>query len=257
VPSDRVWEADWYSAGLNGFGGRVDQVIPRGYPAYARILHPARTESGDEVRWSDVATWSGTVLHPLAQFQSSRFQVAHGCRQRILVPADPLGVGGELEHLVEPTLKDVVRPVRLVHTRCRALPRPRQVSVAVAHREPTPIRRSRMAEQRSRTTPEPAVGQTPFVRVLSRPPDRFPSLVLPPARNAIVSAARLTSTQHSSSGPTVSSLRSPPTHNWKPSTSIQPTTSLLRATKSTRGRRQRTSINTLFCRRPLDRVRAS
>jgi hypothetical protein len=70
VPSDRVWEADWYSAGLNGFGGRVDQVIPCGYPAYARILHPARDVSGDERRWSDVATWSGTVLHPLAQFHA-------------------------------------------------------------------------------------------------------------------------------------------------------------------------------------------
>jgi hypothetical protein len=70
VPSHRVSEADWYTAALNGLGGRVDQVVPRGYPAYARILHPARDNSGDEARWSDVATWSGTVLHPLAQFHA-------------------------------------------------------------------------------------------------------------------------------------------------------------------------------------------
>jgi hypothetical protein len=70
VPSHRVSEADWYGAGLNGFGGRVDQVIPRGYPAYARILHPAEDEHGDPVRWSDVAAWSGRVLHRLAQFDA-------------------------------------------------------------------------------------------------------------------------------------------------------------------------------------------
>ncbi|HKE69717.1 MAG TPA: hypothetical protein VKB55_10710 [Nocardioidaceae bacterium] len=68
MPSPRVSEADWYTAGLNGFGARVDQVVPHGYPAYARILHPARDERGSEVRWSDVAAWSGKVLHPLAQF---------------------------------------------------------------------------------------------------------------------------------------------------------------------------------------------
>ena len=70
VPSPRIGEADWYGASLNGFGGRVDQVVPRGYPAYARILHPAGDESGNAVRWSDVAAWSGRVLHPLAQFHA-------------------------------------------------------------------------------------------------------------------------------------------------------------------------------------------
>lgn len=70
VPSPRIGEADWYGAGLTGFGGRVDQVVPRGYPAYARILHPASDESGNAVRWSDVAAWTGRILHPLAQFHA-------------------------------------------------------------------------------------------------------------------------------------------------------------------------------------------
>jgi hypothetical protein len=70
VPSHRVGEADWYGASLNGFGGRVDQVVPRGYPAYARILHPATDVDGKAVRWSDVATWTGRVLHPVAQFHA-------------------------------------------------------------------------------------------------------------------------------------------------------------------------------------------
>jgi hypothetical protein len=70
VPSREVSAAAWYGESLNGFGGRVDQVIPRGYPAYARILHPASNEHGEPVRWSEVAAWAGTVLHPLAQFHA-------------------------------------------------------------------------------------------------------------------------------------------------------------------------------------------
>jgi hypothetical protein len=70
VPSHHVAEADWYGAALDGFGGRVDQVIPRGYPAYARILHPASDERDEPARWSEVAAWAGTVLHPLAQFHA-------------------------------------------------------------------------------------------------------------------------------------------------------------------------------------------
>lgn len=88
MPSPRVSEADWYTAGLNGFGGRVDQVVPGGYPAYARILHPASDQRGDAVRWSDVAAWSGKVLHPLAQFHriAGRWQYE---------PSDPVGWPGE------------------------------------------------------------------------------------------------------------------------------------------------------------------
>jgi hypothetical protein len=70
VPSDRTAEAAWFGAGLTGFGGRVDQNIPRGYAAYARVLHPARDENNQPARWSNVAARSGTVLHPRAQFHS-------------------------------------------------------------------------------------------------------------------------------------------------------------------------------------------
>jgi hypothetical protein len=67
VPSTRVSEADWYGAALVGWG-TVGSVIPRGYAAYARILHPATGPGDERLRWSDVAHACGTVMHPLAQF---------------------------------------------------------------------------------------------------------------------------------------------------------------------------------------------
>jgi hypothetical protein len=69
VPSTRVSEADWYGAALVGWGA-VESVIPRGFAAYARLLHPPSGPAGDRVRWSDVAHGTGTVLHPRAQFSA-------------------------------------------------------------------------------------------------------------------------------------------------------------------------------------------
>ncbi|MEO8829205.1 hypothetical protein [Lapillicoccus sp.] len=68
VPDSRVEEADWFSDALAGFGGRVEQVLPGTYPAYARILHPANGGGAVPSRWSEVAASVGTVVHPLAQF---------------------------------------------------------------------------------------------------------------------------------------------------------------------------------------------
>ena len=70
TPDGRVEEAEWYAAALAGFGGRVECVVPRGYAAYARILHPANRPDGARVPWAEVAAAIGTVLHPLAQFPS-------------------------------------------------------------------------------------------------------------------------------------------------------------------------------------------
>jgi hypothetical protein len=49
----------------------VGSVVPTGYAAYARILHPAWRSGGGRaraVRWAEVAVWSGRRLHPQAQF---------------------------------------------------------------------------------------------------------------------------------------------------------------------------------------------
>jgi len=70
TPDSRVEQAEWCTAALAGFGGRVECVVPRGYPAYARILHRAGRPSSGSVRWAEVAAATGRVLHPLAQFAS-------------------------------------------------------------------------------------------------------------------------------------------------------------------------------------------
>ena len=47
------------------------QLLPGGFPAYARVFHPAYL-SGPEVqpvRWSTVASWTGRTVHPLMQFE--------------------------------------------------------------------------------------------------------------------------------------------------------------------------------------------
>src|SRR5437870_5403566 len=52
-------------------GTRVASVVPTGYAAYVRVLHPAgRREHGAPrpVAWREVAAWSGRVCHPLAQY---------------------------------------------------------------------------------------------------------------------------------------------------------------------------------------------
>ena len=86
---------DWIAAGLDRpWRNTVHDVIPRGFPAYARVLHPVTRErpvdrewpaDGDraaweallseafevdveQVTWDQVAAAFGTVMHPLAQW---------------------------------------------------------------------------------------------------------------------------------------------------------------------------------------------
>ena len=62
--------ADWVVEGVGPFGSGVGSLIPVGYVAYARILHPAVTSGGMPVRWDTVAAWSGRIVHPRAQFEA-------------------------------------------------------------------------------------------------------------------------------------------------------------------------------------------
>ncbi|WP_421844163.1 hypothetical protein [Mycobacterium sp.] len=66
-------EASWVKPRLSPFGAdRVDSVIPGGFAAYARLLHPVWrcTPNQNEhlVRWREVAAWSGTALQRTTQF---------------------------------------------------------------------------------------------------------------------------------------------------------------------------------------------
>ncbi|MBD3926915.1 hypothetical protein IEZ26_20010 [Nocardioides cavernae] len=62
-------EADWWDTTWeSGTPAAVGFLIPRGFEAYARVLHPARDREGRGVRWAAVAVESGTTLHPEAQW---------------------------------------------------------------------------------------------------------------------------------------------------------------------------------------------
>jgi hypothetical protein len=72
-PSDRVEVADWIREQLHPFAQDVGSVVPSGFEAYARIFHPASTSRDwkeAEVRWSEVAAWSGRAVHPEMQFHA-------------------------------------------------------------------------------------------------------------------------------------------------------------------------------------------
>jgi hypothetical protein len=71
-PSAEVTAADWLGPRLRRFGSAVAGVVPDRFPAYVRILHPARGPDGLPVRWAEVAAWSGRTMHRLAQFHAIR-----------------------------------------------------------------------------------------------------------------------------------------------------------------------------------------
>jgi hypothetical protein len=70
TPSDAIENADWIGHRLHPFNAHdVGSVVPTGFAAYARILHPAFTRE-NPVRWTEVAAWSGRVIHPEVQFHA-------------------------------------------------------------------------------------------------------------------------------------------------------------------------------------------
>jgi hypothetical protein len=70
-PSADLSAAAWVAARLMGpFAGSVGSVVPAGFEAYARILHPATTQTGAPARWGTVASASGAVEHRLMQFHA-------------------------------------------------------------------------------------------------------------------------------------------------------------------------------------------
>jgi hypothetical protein len=72
--SSDVRQADWIGPRLAPWGddSTAAIVVPAGFAAYARVLHPAGVQEHGErpVRWADVAAWSGMPLRPDAQFHS-------------------------------------------------------------------------------------------------------------------------------------------------------------------------------------------
>lgn len=86
LPDADVSAADWWETSWEGdTPAAVGFLIPRGFEAYARLLHPSALGDGTPVPWAEVARACGTTLHPLAQWQRLAF---HG-------DLDPRGEGPE------------------------------------------------------------------------------------------------------------------------------------------------------------------
>jgi hypothetical protein len=69
--SVKVEEAAWIAGRLSPFGaGVVTSVVPVGFEAYARVLHPLDPPARGQQpgRWVDVASWSGIELVPGIHF---------------------------------------------------------------------------------------------------------------------------------------------------------------------------------------------
>lgn len=69
-----MWSADvgagsWIAPRLGSFG-QVASVVPRGFGAYARVLHPATDRDDRPARWAQVCQTTGRTPHALAQWQS-------------------------------------------------------------------------------------------------------------------------------------------------------------------------------------------
>lgn len=75
-----VDQAAWIADRLAEFGTTVSSVVPAGFEAYARVLHPAEAPHhgyGKLVRWHQVAAWSGMPLRSDAQFHSIALPMAN------------------------------------------------------------------------------------------------------------------------------------------------------------------------------------
>ncbi|WP_432489147.1 hypothetical protein [Kineococcus sp. SYSU DK018] len=69
VPDPSV--GDWLAPRLSGDFGAVGWTVPRGYAAYARVLHPVNPEPAAEpTTWAGVCARTGRTAHALMQWES-------------------------------------------------------------------------------------------------------------------------------------------------------------------------------------------
>ncbi len=68
-PIADVSAGDWIAKRLGGPPGTVGSVVPRGFAAYARVLHPVEFDDGrTPLTWSQVCELTGRIPHALMQW---------------------------------------------------------------------------------------------------------------------------------------------------------------------------------------------
>jgi hypothetical protein len=81
-PEQDVTPAAWLVEAVESGHGALDDQLPGGFPAYARVLHPPHRGEpgrGDARSWAEVAARHGTTLHPEANFDRlARVEDAEG-----------------------------------------------------------------------------------------------------------------------------------------------------------------------------------
>ena len=100
--------ARWVEESLAEFG-KLRSLLPAGFPAYARVFHPAYLDGRPEqpVRWSTVASWTGRTVHPLMQFE--RIAVLNEDKMH---PDPPWGSHPEYGSLPEAECRTLVNALR-------------------------------------------------------------------------------------------------------------------------------------------------
>ena len=93
VLCDDVAQSGWILPRLLAWGSNgtpVASLVPRGFDAYVRVLHPASTgPEGGAVRWRAVAEATGRTFHPLVQFE----RIADPATREALGSVSPPRVG--------------------------------------------------------------------------------------------------------------------------------------------------------------------
>jgi hypothetical protein len=71
APVVDVSVADWIAERLRGPLGAVGSVVPRGFAAYARVLHPVELRNGrPPMTWTQVCQRTGRIAHSLMQWSA-------------------------------------------------------------------------------------------------------------------------------------------------------------------------------------------
>jgi hypothetical protein len=60
----------WIKPRLEGEFGAITLQVPKGFEAYARVLHPASDAEWNPIRWADVAKACGTAVHREMQWHA-------------------------------------------------------------------------------------------------------------------------------------------------------------------------------------------
>ena len=74
APVAEVSAGAWIGPRLGPFGGWVGSVVPRGFAAYARILHPVPDIGGEMTTWASVCAVTGREPHALMQWDAIKAQ---------------------------------------------------------------------------------------------------------------------------------------------------------------------------------------